>query len=398
MKNIQTTFSISSNQYSEVVMDKEGNSYISCFYRYSDNADHIFMVKLDSLGKMKWVQGMDYKGRATCIAIDQKEHIWAGGYFEDEVVFEPVRLENPGRHFFLAEFEPNGKCKQIIEVEGEAIPFDVTVNKDGSMMVFGLMGKEISFGGQKLENPNRAEGNFLAFFNSNKTCKWIKPISASLIKIKSNDLGDFYLTGAFNSLMKYDNLELKTTGNYDQDGFLMKINKKGETEWLNQFGNEGFQKNGYRTYERGNDLTFDAVGNPILASFYQTNYNHDEAELHLLQYNQDGNLLKDHILRKRVATSNATIGFDNGKYWATGSDFIQEVGFPDRRQSFFLQLDKDFSILKEIQAQNGGNTAIRSQFSTNGKTIMAGHYQDYLKIGKDSIGNDGSHTLFVVGI
>ncbi|MEZ4950709.1 MAG: hypothetical protein R2784_15180 [Saprospiraceae bacterium] len=103
-------------------------------------------------------------------------------------------------------------------------------------------------------------------------------------------------------------------------------------------------------------------------------------------------------MRKRVATSNATIGFDNGKYWATGSDFIQEVGFPDRRQSFFLQLDKDFSILKEIQAQNGGNTAIRSQFSTNGKTIMAGHYQDYLKIGKDSIGNDGSHTLFVVGI
>ncbi|MEZ4950710.1 MAG: hypothetical protein R2784_15185 [Saprospiraceae bacterium] len=111
-------------------------------------------------------------------------------------------------------------------MEGEAIPFDVTVNKDGSMMVFGLMGKEISFGGQKLENPNRAEGNFLAFFNSNKTCKWIKPISASLIKIKSNDLGDFYLTGAFNSLMKYDNLELKTTGNYDQDGFLMKINKE----------------------------------------------------------------------------------------------------------------------------------------------------------------------------
>ncbi|MEZ4950711.1 MAG: hypothetical protein R2784_15190 [Saprospiraceae bacterium] len=75
LKNIQTTFSISSNQYSEVVMDGHGNGYISCFYKYSDNADHIFIVKLDTLGKIKWVQGMDYKGRATCIAIDQRAYL-----------------------------------------------------------------------------------------------------------------------------------------------------------------------------------------------------------------------------------------------------------------------------------------------------------------------------------
>jgi hypothetical protein len=397
LKNVKKTTSISSNQYSEVVMDSKGNAYISCFYTADAREDHLYVVKLDTAGNIVWEAGTSTRGRATCLAIDARDHIWVGGFYEDRIEIGGCVIEKPGRQFFIVDLDTEGSCKKILEAEGAAIPFDVAINAAGQMMVYGIMGQSLQFGDLLLGNEGSTDGDFLAFFEQDGSCKWIKPINASLLKINANAAGDFFVGGAFHGKLDWEGKHLETTSDWDQDGLFLKINTKGNTGWVQQTGTAGFIKNGYRTQERINDFTFDATGNPVAVAFFQNKGNQEQAALHILTFNEKGTIEKDKIVRNQIAPSNATIGFDDNGYWLTGSDVIQKLGFPDKRQSFFMRLSSTFSSEKTIRAQNGLNTAVRSQYNRNGKTIMAGHYQDLLQIGKDSIQNDGFHTLFVVG-
>lgn len=398
---VKSTRRISSNHYSDLVIDNEGNSYIACFFKKEDNQDYILISKLSPSGELIWELGSEYRGRATAISIDEQDHIWVTGFFDTRLRLGIKSVSASGNKMFIAELDTEGNCMQILTNEGSGLAVNIAVNSRRELLISGIMGSELSFGSQKRTRTGRNDIGFIALFDQNQNCISIDTITTSEItRIISDQEGNFYLTGGFRKQLLFRADTISTTGQYDYDGFLIKVN--GANHWLRQFGTAGIIKRAYRTYERGTDLILDSKGNIVISSLIQETPGQLSPDLFLITYNKTGKKLDQTPIARSVSRSIFLLEQDEqANIWLSGvaedSLFLENTTLPIHHSpnSFIIQLNEKYEYQNVTLPQHKTNMLFRGIYSQKGHTVFSGHYQDSLKIGKQLITNDGDHELFV---
>jgi hypothetical protein len=174
------------------------------------------------------------------------------------------------------------------------------------MLMAGIMGKELRIHDAELIRESNADGTFLAYFNPEGKCRWIKEFPGQILRIKSSPAGTFYLTGEFMGTLKFGDYSLETTGDMDTDGFIMSVAADGTFNWIEQFGAAGNLKNGYRTVERGNDISFRDNGNILAASLIYRSGNSEAPDLAIMEFDNFGKLVSENIIARNVNHSIVT--------------------------------------------------------------------------------------------
>ncbi len=411
--NVKSTGRISSNHFSDFVVDKNGNSYISSFSKGEDSQDYIYIAKVSDSGEVLWELGQKSLGRATAISIDTNQNIWVVGLFLEQLQFDDKQLSATGSsNSFLAQFDENGKCLQLIKIPGDMFLHNCQVNRFNEILINGVFNGKLAIDGKTL-NDSKGQQSFLAKFNSNGKCIWLESINTSgqVARIRSDSDGNFYLPGSFNTFLSFQGDTLFTSDNYDQNGFLIKIDRDGKKLWLKQFGNIGITEYGRRTGEVAFDVAFDSAENVIVAARFEYLDASAQAMLYsdkkittidLLKFDKNGKTLQSKTIVKSRSESQASalVSSNNGDLWLTGNS-IGNIEFQDsslnfqKLQCFIIKLDSAWKISELVLPKHGENTMFRAANVGKDNVIFSGHYQSNLKIDDKSISNDGRHGIFL---
>lgn len=407
--NVRSTDRISSNHYSDFVLDKAGNSYIASFQKQQGAFDRILILKLSPTGKILWEIGKNNQGRALAIAKSTTGDLWVCGRFTGKLSWNGQELTaGESNHMFLAKITPDGICTQLIKPQGSILAFNIEVSASGQIMLGGVMGNEGGFGNIQA-NKSTTETSFLALFDQAGNCTWIKRLWGNIQRIKSDDENNFYIGGDFVGKFSFGQDSSFTQGNFDQDGFLIKVGP--EDSWSKTFGYKGFLKYGYRSYEGISDLSVNdshhihavlRIDNPIEAKKENSSEQIFPTDLLLLSLTQTGkirdslpvvkHIQKGHIFRmtqdslKRIWIA----GTGKGNFRIGTEPYTSPSN-----QSFLLRISKEKQIEEIVMPDHGPNMLFRVLNPLGSHVVISGHYQSHLYIGKDSIENDGKHGMFL---
>jgi hypothetical protein len=383
-------------------MDKDGNSYISCFFVKEDQKDHVLILKVNSKGIVEWEMGTESRGRATSIAINTKDQIFVTGFFTDELTLGNQSAHAKGDHIFIAEISPSGMCKNLITNQGNAMSFDISISDKGYVLIAGRFEGNVSFGSASLENNSKQTSGFLALFKPDKQCEWIKEFGGQITRIKNKD-NVFYITGGFNETISFNADTLTTTGSYDNDGFLMALNAKDAKSRLVKFGTEGFIREGFRTREKGGDLAFNRKGNVIVAAIINESKLFKQASCKLFTFSASLDEISESTVTEGIDPSGVlTFASDeNENFWLTGyGSIVPELTektyvASNYSHSFIMHLNNTLETNRIIKTKHEVNMGFRSSCFNNNRIVFSGHFNDSLSIGNKTIKSIGKHDLFI---
>ncbi len=407
---VKNTDRISSNRYSDMVVDSRGNAYIACFEKKEDGQDYVLITKIALDGQTLWESGTALKGRATAITIDQEGNVWVLGSLEEGLPSPGnIDLEQKKPCIFMAQFSPDGACTRLISSSGSGRAFNIHINKQHEIMISGHMGSELSFGETSIENDTGDDQGFLARFDALGQCLWIKPISAAISRIKSDSKGDFYLCGSFHKELSWEKDSLSTESRYDDDGFLMKIARNEKDHWIRRFGKGGVIETGYATRETATDMFINSK-NEILVCAMLDLYEEDlpekervrHSDMSILHYDARGTLIDQTLVAKHLSkrSSNCLTQDMQGNIWISGHaqayTLINEQALPTEQdqQTFLLKLSRDKKIEQIMLPHHQTNMAFRAAYSLEDRVYFSGHFQTQLSINGQTIQNNGAHALF----
>jgi hypothetical protein len=214
---------ISSNHYSDVVLDSKGNAYIANFFTNEDNQDYIKIIQVKPTGEIGWSIGESTVGRATAITINEEDEIWVTGYFSSTFncggkVLQVTAEEN----MFIVRLDQKEVCDWTFKSENNSKAFDINVNNEGSLVIASVLSDSDIFGevtvSKELENSQ-----FLARFSRAGNCTWVKQFNGNVRRTKSGADGQFYVCGGFSNQLFGSDSTYRTRSNYDYDGFLIQV-------------------------------------------------------------------------------------------------------------------------------------------------------------------------------
>ncbi len=417
LKNIKNTIRISSNHYSDFVLDSEGNSYIASFATKKDQKDYIYLAKVSPQGEILWKINEDNHGRATAIAKDDEENIWVTGIYQGNLCFVNGLYVSPGAIGsgewtpFLAKFDKDGRCIDMMVADGRAYSVNCHVNSKGMVIISGERGDYLNFG-DKVLKKNDDQKNFIASFDENGNCTWLKSTNVIGNQMLSDEEGNFYITGSFHSTLRYDDLEITTSGNYDSDGYLLKIDPKGNGLWLKQFGNSGNLRHGYRSGEAGVEMVFDEKGQIMIATILEIpneqifSLSNEPAihELALTIFDSNGSFISQKSIVKNIIDGAISVfikGNRENYYLTTSVKSSCEIAgrvnhFENDRRNLLLQLDSSLKLLNVIYSKKEFDGAIRVGRIEENYLFLSGHFRDKMEIGAFSIESEDRHSLFLI--
>jgi hypothetical protein len=255
---------------SGIVNDQEGNLYIAGSFNGSATFGDkqlnsygyydIYIAKYTTQGKLLWVSQAGGAGadEANGIAIDAFNNIYITGYFSGIANFGNIQRTSIGdRDFFLAKYNKDGNPLWVQAGGGVDSEFGkaVTTDNEGNVFITGIFNSTSTFKSSILKSKGR-EDIFIADFSSEGDLKWIKSIGGGgrdeATAIASDEAGNAYLTGWFSGIANFGNIILTSVGN--DDIFIAKFNAKGDEIWVRQAG-------GYKSDDRSYGITADALGN-----------------------------------------------------------------------------------------------------------------------------------------
>jgi hypothetical protein len=221
--------------------DIAGNAYMAGFTAFSDNSDHIFLVKIDGNGNLVWQELFDGM-QGGYAAVDLSGNAYVTGYTFGAVV--------------LLKVDPSGavaweKSWQEVNVRVLAVATD----PGGSVLVTGRVN----------DTGTGNQGAFVLKFDWSGKLVWqrVWGVSGDTGQGVSSDiLGNVYVTG-------YHNTPL---GGGNQDAFVLKISASGDLLWQRTWGggrsnfpsNVGAQFIGYGVATNSSGYVF-ATGSATVA-------------------------------------------------------------------------------------------------------------------------------------
>lgn len=313
-----------------VDVDKQGNIYVSGSFRDSGNfGDDItvvsqassnagFVTKLDKTGEVIWVQKLDAASsdEAINIAVDEAGNSYVTGNFKfnltlndptyannddglERVIPESsidegnsedkvqqaniVQLEedtgeisnptdtnitinsNGNKDIFVVKLDSNGKAEWATNFGGDSLDYGegITIDNSGNTYIAGRFKGSASFGSEFSFDSGNSYNGFVAKLNDKGEVEWAKNFDGASNRgygITVDESGNTFVTGKFADTTNFDNNTSLTSKGGD-DVFITKLNDKGEIAWAKNFGSE-FSDEGY-------DVALDKAGNVYLTGFFK---------------------------------------------------------------------------------------------------------------------------------
>lgn len=417
--NLRTTRRINGSRYADLALDADGHAYVGSFLMHEhDRRESAYLASLAPDGSKRWeVLSTGGSARIYGLCLDaSRSRVWVTGYFADAIAFDDCQQTAPGTALFLAQFDLEGHCQQLLVSQGSAIGFNCTLDAEGNVYVSGSASALVQVGDQrmetKLENPH-----FLAKFDAKGHCQWLRPMGGVVVaRMACDAAGDVYLAGHFWEEFVWANQRWSTRDAYDQDVLLLKVSPEGELAWAQQVGHEGNLRYGYRSHERAGFLRADAAGGMWLlaavegtASFQEQVLNEtDEVVLMLLRFRPDGSL-EQHVPLMRASEDITPFGHALSEQGAhlIAANFQGRLHLGDSTlegshrkravNAMLVQLSPEMEILKVWERDPHSDATLRC-LQTHGKVLYAtGHFRQSMAFGGMSLEADSvRHELFMM--
>jgi hypothetical protein len=410
-------------------LDQNGNTFITgnvqeptAYFQtdtFSVNGfNDIFLAKYDGNGNEVWVK---HFGGIYNNTFSQKvengqvvtynattNSIYLIGIFVGSCAIDSITLfaNSPiDQQIFIAKFDLNGNCiwAKSAGSAGNDYAIGLTTSQLGKIYISGTTKYNATF-----DTINIANGGFIAMYNDNGNCQWVKNIfggsnsstgasgSPMSLRIFNNDI---FMIGQKNSDTVYVDTILFTGANY-YPNILARFDSSGNAKWAKQLGGP----NAYYGY-----LSMDDNGNCYFGSQFKggyavletdTVYSTGATDFFFVKYDPNGNF-------QWVSQCNATVNAraigcsadGDGNVYLTGS-FSGNATFgtfnisANTSEDFFLaRYDTDGNCLG---VRHGGQ-AVGYDVSTyeNGNCVVVGKFKNSVSLGSSTLFSNGYDDIFV---
>ncbi len=194
------------------------------------------MAKLDSAGKFVWVVsagGVSYDCGYD-ISTDSAGNSYVTGRFSGTVTFGNTTLTTSGRrkHVFVAKLDSVGKFVWAVSAGGLAyhVGYSIAVDSLGNSYVTGSFVGTATFGDTPLVSSEGLLNSFVAKLDSSGKFVWVVPAGAgSASGISMDSSGNSYVTGDFKGTATFGSTTLTSKGS--RDIFVAKLGSGGKFVW-----------------------------------------------------------------------------------------------------------------------------------------------------------------------
>jgi len=269
-----------------IAVDANGNSYVTGYFSGSANFGtttltssseyytEIYVAKLDINGNWLWANkaggtGWDY---GYGIAVDANGNSYVTGAFAESAIFGTTTLTSSGgSDIFVAKLDSSGNWLWAKQAGGTDYDdgYGIVVDINGNSYVTGIFySSNCSFGSTTLTSSGGSD-IFVAKLDINGNWLWAKQAggtsgdSGNGIAVDAN--GNSYITGGFKESATFGTTTLTSSGYYDYDIFVTKLDIDGNWLWAKQAGGTGD--------EGSNSIAVDANGNSYITSGFEESVN-----------------------------------------------------------------------------------------------------------------------------
>ena len=209
------------------------------------NFSDVCLIKLNPAGEIVWIRLMGGTGldRGLDIKPDNNGDIIVTGFFSGSALFGDTTLISSGfTDVFVAKYNPNGVLQWV--VHGSGAYHDeglcVAIDDQNDIYIGGFFESDLQIGTYTLLSTGSYETLFYAKISSAGTVEWAKQAtnldySESFVESICFDGFDIVLTGSFDDTMIFDG---DTLYSYDGsiDVIIAKIDITGNKVWIKQAG------------------------------------------------------------------------------------------------------------------------------------------------------------------
>lgn len=234
--------------------DNSGNVYITGVYFNSTtigsttlNANgtqsDIFIAKYNSSGVFQWAVGGGGPDpdAAYGLATDLSGNLFVTGKFGKNASFGSVSLTassvNDSADIFILKYTSSGVIQWGKSAGGLSFDEgrDVSTDVNGDCYITGTFSSSNALFSNTLITPSGGNDMFIARYNAQGNLCWVKKgggnSSDKGFSIKTDPLGNSYVSGTFNSAAAFGNLNLIASGT---DLYVVKYNNFGNAVWVNR--------------------------------------------------------------------------------------------------------------------------------------------------------------------
>jgi hypothetical protein len=234
-----------------VATDAAGNAYVTGHFQSTDavvngaqlpNAGDydVFVARYDPDGKLLWIRtaggaGYDY---GHGIAVDSAGDVVVSGAVVGPAQFGETAAAVEGRAVFCAKYSPDGNLKWVKTTGGKASGSGHGVAVDGSNNIYvgGSLSGTGTFGSQTVTGT----GAFAAKLSPEGEVQWVAQTEGGgAHEITADAQGRVWLAGMFKGKAKIGTAEYSSTGDKDNDGFIVHLTNNGAFAWSRVISSPG---------------------------------------------------------------------------------------------------------------------------------------------------------------
>jgi hypothetical protein len=249
---------------------------VGVFNLISAGAEEIFISKLDKNGNFVWAKriGSYSADVASSIALDKSGNVYATGYFEGTVDFDPGagthNLTAPScwSDAFILKLNTSGNFVWVKKFEGTLTEFgnSIAIDALGNVYTTGIFHGTTDFdpGVGTYNLTSNQYATFISKLDAAGNFVWANQVggnssSAQARSIVVDALGNVYTTGHFNGTVYFGTFSLSC--NSWTDMFISKLDKYGNFRWAKKIGG-GSESN-------GSSVTIDRQGSVYTTGYFE---------------------------------------------------------------------------------------------------------------------------------
>jgi hypothetical protein len=353
-----------------VTSDENNNAYITGFsgrdLLYANmlfpaidcNFAPVYLAKHDRQGNLKWLKRFGQQMQINTLSdgsgtglVYKDGYIYVLGSILSGGIFYNTYLAPP--NIYLAKFDTLGNfkwAKYIARDETYNLHSSrLTFNNSNNILITGLFNYKIVVGNDTLKNDSY-NFNYNSFFceaDTSGNVLFARKVTESLSQVEiigiiSDKDDNIFLTGAFRDTLKIDSTLLLINKDEEYDGFILKMNDRGEVIWGKQLEGSGEQisvdlairdKELFCTGYFTNEITINNIKG------YSSGYE----DIFLIKMNADnGDLLTGYIFGGEESSDiTAGIELDGKKNIYLAGTFINQTVFGNKvlRANFLEDID-----------------------------------------------------------
>lgn len=323
------------------------------------------------------------------VDVDSDGNIYATGYFENEVDFDPgpadsIYVSHNNEHdSFILKLNSQGELLWYKVISGDLLDkgWKIDVDSTGNVLAAGWFRGTANFGTQQnphILNSSSSSNSYLVKLTTNGELIWVIANNYDLNDFEVSDLsGSIYIAGEFNQAVDLDHTSGidSVYGIYTPYPFLIKLDSNSNYLWgVHLWASDG---------ARINDIQLDRDENIISAGVYYDSinldhqgglsiYTQEEGSLFLHKMDSSGNLLWSRGTGRNLVTPHSLITDSDDNIYCTGR--------------FQYSDTTDFSIAGTNPiAGSGATDAFIAKFTESGAHIWS-HALEHSLSASDQVG------------